>query len=198
MPIIFRQNFQEFKDNIREAISLNENPLIDIQSYKSIVGEEATQFRYHTFGKNQQGTLDKLAELIEKFLATHADPKSSLSKFRFTKDTIKNLKKDGSPENAFAVHYFLHSQINFPEFAQAIDQHVYDGSKIKPPKYSIFELVGDDEIPLKVTYCEKELLKDSYQTKREEFELTKSKLLDEKTSSVALTTAVYGAGGYGK
>ncbi|WP_299870543.1 NB-ARC domain-containing protein [uncultured Hoeflea sp.] len=210
MTIVSLSTFDEFRTEVVNTLkekaetdrNRRERSLFE-REYKGRVQASAVSFKENVL-KHRPGILNDALEewfsLVKEKPTTYKDITSSIFN-----TTINNLK-NGQLNFSIAIHYRLHAQLveKWPRSADCdirnlvshIDDYLFGGSFRSPSGDPIFGLVPDSHKDF--SYPQIVDLKDAYQAKRPEFRKAKQLFLDNKSSTIALSASVYGAGGYGK
>lgn len=190
-------SFTEFAVAVKEAISSNRE-LKDDKEYRVKVGDVIRKFKVETWGESAKHIDEKLGQWISPIENDVGELWSTVRNLSFQR--IKDLENGKAKlAHALAVHFRLHAELDRLHFAEEIDYFIFGGETFKQVnRKCVFERREDGQQRLRPTHAQALKHSDAYQKQRAEFQAAKAALLAPTEWPGASSTAVYGAGGYGK
>ena len=200
-----RVSYADFKQHVKNALddtrrkALKDRPVDRLETehaYRALVADTATEYRKEHLKRRDISIEEEWRNWIT---LTRNDFGNDWDVVKtLTPAKIVDLRKAGGSdiEYAFALHFRLHGEFALTKYAKLIDLPVFgDG----------FEDVFYEPVFIEAPNCALApsfprgiRLNSTHQYGRDEFSKVKSALLSEEGPSVGLSTAILGAGGYGK
>lgn len=197
--------FSQFKTRVSKAIAQNNNSKAGIKGkdlvrnnsdYCIEVGKVVRNFKLAKYQTPKpQGIDRKLKDWVEEIQDCYDENWDTVSEIESSK--VGDMERRGNSSIlAFAIHYRLHADFAHANFATQLDEKVFGTTYESEFKRPVFE---DDGKTLAATFHTPELPL-TYQYNRREFKDAKKALLAQNTdpARLAITTSIYGTGGYGK